>query len=98
MKTPIILLGSEVIVIEDDETISQLTKSFNKANHQNFIYKKAYHEDFKLTLFCEGETSEIVRIWKDFGEGYDLLESDTGEGVYEIKNNNSRELLREILK
>ncbi|SIS97923.1 hypothetical protein SAMN05421758_11528 [Salimicrobium salexigens] len=59
--------------IEDDETISQLTGLFNKANHQNIVYNKAYHNDYKLTLLYEDETSETVRIWKGFGKDYDLL-------------------------
>lgn len=88
----------ELKVIEDDETLSQLTKLINKATHQNFEYNKAYHDDIKLTLLYIGETAETVRIWKDFGKDYDLLESETRDGIYEIKNNNSRETLREILK
>lgn len=88
----------KVIVIDDDDEINQLTKVLNKANHTNTNYEKAYHEDFKLTLFYEDETSEIIRVWKGFGPNYDLLESDTGEGTYKLKNKKSRETLLEILK
>lgn len=89
---------SKITVIEDNDTISQLADTFNKANHRSIQYKKVYRENYKLTLFYEDDTTEILRIWKSFGKDYDLLESDIREGIYEIKNNKSREALRKILK
>ncbi|WP_102275540.1 hypothetical protein [Cytobacillus massiliigabonensis] len=88
---------SKVVEIEEDDTISKLIKILNKANHQSTVYEKEYHEDFKLTLFYENETTETIRIWLDFGQEYDLLESETREGTYKLKNSKSREALLEIL-
>lgn len=87
----------KVIVIEDDKEINQLAKIFNKANQTNINYEKAYHKDFKLTLFYEDKTTEIIRVWKGFSPNYDLLESDTREGTYKLKNKKSRETLLKIL-
>lgn len=89
---------SEVIDIEDEDTISKLMRIFNKANHQNSKYKKAYHENFKLTLFYQDGKTEIVRIWIGFGADFDLLESETRYGIFKLKNSKSRKALLEILK
>ncbi|WP_057762761.1 hypothetical protein [Cytobacillus praedii] len=88
---------SELIEIEDNDTINKLTRILNKANHQNTIYEKEFHEDYKLILFYPDETNETVRIWIGFGLDYDLLESDTRSGTYKLKYNKSREELLEIL-
>ncbi len=87
----------EVIIIENNHSISQLTKILNKANHQNNMYEKTKHEDFKITLYYEDDTSEIIRVWKDFGQDYDLLESATRVGTYKLKNKKSRKALYNIL-
>ncbi len=88
----------EIIVIEDEDSINQLTKIFNKARHQNVIYEKEYRENIKLTLFYPDETTETIRVWIGFGSDYDLLESETREGTFKLKNKKSREALLEILK
>lgn len=87
----------EVIVMDDEKIIKQLTKILDKANHQKTEYKKGYHDSYKLTLYYEDETSEIIRVWKDFGQDYDLLESDTKDGVYKLKHKQSRETLNKFL-
>ncbi|MED3574921.1 hypothetical protein [Cytobacillus praedii] len=88
---------SERFEIEDNDTINKLTRILNKANHQNTIYEKAFHEDYKLILIYPDETTETVRIWIGFGPDYDLLESDTRFGTFKLKSNKSREELLEIL-
>ncbi|MFE8697613.1 hypothetical protein ACFYKT_14825 [Cytobacillus sp. FJAT-53684] len=87
----------EVIVIDDNDRIIQITKIFNKGKHQNIQYKKANHESFKLTLTYEDKTTEIIRIWGNMGRDFDLLESDTREGVYKLKDKKSRGKLFGIL-
>lgn len=87
----------EVIVIDDNDRINQLTKILNKGKHQNIQYKKDYHEHLKLTLVYENKTTEIIRIWLSMGPNFDLLESDTREGIYKLKHEKSREKLLEIL-
>lgn len=88
---------SKVIEVADDDTINKLTKIFNKANHQNSIYKKAYNENIKVTLFYQDGTSETVRIWIGFGPDFDLMESDIRFGTFKLKDNKSRKELLEIL-
>ena len=87
----------EVIVIDDNDRIIQITKIFNKGKHQNIQYKKANLESFKLTLTYEDKTTEIIRIWGNMGRDFDLLESDTREGIYKLKDKKSREKLFGIL-
>ncbi len=87
----------EVAVLEDEDSLSQLTKILNKADHERTDYEKAYHEDVKLTLFYKEGTSEMIRIWKDFGQDYDLLERETKEGVYKLKDKQARRMLNEML-
>lgn len=79
---------SELIEIEGNDTINKLTRILNKANHQNTIYEKEFHEDYKLILFYPDETTETVRIWIGFGPDYDLLESDTRFGTFKLKATN----------
>ncbi|MBS4192913.1 hypothetical protein KHA94_22615 [Bacillus sp. FJAT-49705] len=87
----------EVIIIDDNDRIKQITKILNKGKHQKIAYKKDYHENYKLILMYEDGTTEVIRIWKNFGRNFDLFESDKRDGVYKIKNKNSREELSEIL-
>ncbi|WP_102029130.1 hypothetical protein [Salirhabdus sp. Marseille-P4669] len=87
----------EVAVLEDEDSLSQLTKILNKADHERTDYEKADHEDVKLTLFYKEGTSEMIRIWKDFGQDYDLLERGTKEVVYKLKDKQARKMLNEML-
>ncbi|WP_419394148.1 hypothetical protein [Cytobacillus praedii] len=87
----------EVIIINEKDRIKQITKILNKGKHYKIAYKKVYHETYKLILMYEDGTTEVIRIWKDFGPDVDMFESDTRFGVYKIKNKKSREKLSEIL-
>jgi hypothetical protein len=88
---------SEIIIINDNDRIKQITKILNKGKPQKIAYKKAYHESYKLILMYEDGTTEVIRIWKNFGPDFDMFESNTRFGVYKIKNKNLREELGEIL-
>lgn len=77
--------------------MTRITKILNKGKHYKIAYKKVYHETYKLILMYEDGTTEVIRIWKDFGPDVDMFESDTRFGVYKIKYKKSREKLSEIL-
>ncbi|MFS0861088.1 hypothetical protein [Fredinandcohnia sp. 179-A 10B2 NHS] len=87
----------ETRIINDKHTVEKVAEILLKTNHENTKYEKVSQQDYQVTIFYEDRSTEVIRIWIDFGRDFDLLESDRRSGAYILKDSESRETLRKIL-
>lgn len=87
----------ETRVIHDNRTIEKVAEILLNTNHENTKYEKVSQLDYQMTIYYDDKSTEVIRVWIDFGRDFDLLESESRTGAYILEEGKSREALREIL-
>lgn len=86
------------VIIQEQEELDLMIQSLNKAKHENGSYEVSRSENYKVDLtYADGRT-DTLRIWLDFGEGYDMFRTVKKVGTYKLKNDQARVDLRSILE
>jgi hypothetical protein len=90
---------NEVKVIKDSTSLKTFTKILNRANREgNAFYEMAHHDDFKVTINYEDDSTEELLVWKEFGGNTTFIVRPIKHDVFRIENENRRKEFLEILK
>ncbi|QHJ70612.1 hypothetical protein [Planococcus halotolerans] len=88
----------EAVLIDDQEEIEDFIQSVNKAGHENGAYEVTRFEDYKVRMVYKDGSTDTLRLWLNFGDDFDMFQTDKTVGIYKLKNDGAREVIREILE
>lgn len=88
----------EAFLIDNQEEIEDFIHSLNKSRHENGSYEISRQPDYSIVLVYNNGSIDTLRLWLDFGDGFDLFNTDKTDGHYRLKNDGAREVVREILE